>query len=209
LKHAFAVALTAAISLTGCGEPPGPPRGSPVLLEVHWTAGPTRVVVYARDSDAAVVTSVPGAASKIDFVFDRRLDGNRIEDTINGRPATKPNPPITVSWPDSANVMSDPPFSADVLYNSVSEYGGATSYVFVRPIVPGFPSGTTVSFHLDRNALTSTYGEPMDGPEQIDVPIGPMTIRRGTTSTTDALETVPPSYMFRVDFDNRPAASAE
>jgi hypothetical protein len=210
LRHALAIftTLTAAFATTCGSEQPGPPRGSPVLLEVHWVAGGKDTVVYARNGDAAAPGSVPGGVSRIDFVFDRRLDGNRVEDTVNGLPATKANPPITVSWPDSASVMSSPPFSADVLYNSVSAYGGESSYVFVRPATPGLPSGTTVTFHLDRTALANVYGEPMDGPEQIEVSIGPMAILRRVGSTPDALEAFPPSYMFRVDFDNRPAASA-
>ena len=70
-------------------------------------------------------------------MFDRLLDGNRIEDTVtqNGMQTTVPKamPPITVTWPDAATAMSTPPFADQVLYNSEPFYGPATAYVLLQP----------------------------------------------------------------------------
>jgi len=113
----------------GCEKQVEAVHGSPVLLEVLWESFGEAVprVVWARDPDAAVAAEAPAGGSKIDFVFDRRLDGARVEDTVDGNPVPKTNPPITVAWPDMATVMSDPPFVADVFYNSVAYYGPGTS----------------------------------------------------------------------------------
>src|SRR5262252_5618086 len=90
-------ALTAAL---GCEKQPEAPHGSPLLLQVAWNVDGTPTIVWSRDPDAAVAAQVPPAGSKIDFVFDRRLDGARVEDTVDGGPVPKSNPPITVGWPD-------------------------------------------------------------------------------------------------------------
>jgi len=173
--------LLAAVLLlgaAGCEKQVDAPHGSPVLLEVVWASVSDAVptLVWSRDADASVQATAPAAGSKIDFVFDRRLDGARVEDTVNGNPVPKANPPITVGWPDMDTVMSDPAFAADVFYNSVAYYGPGTSSAFVLPHVAGFPSDTPVTFTLDPNGLTSTYGEPMDGPATITVMTGPLAL---------------------------------
>jgi hypothetical protein len=178
---------------------------------VYWVSPGRHTRIYARDVDAAVATRVPGNASEIDFVFDRRLDGSRIEDTVGNTTVPKQVPPITVTWPGMSDavapVMSQPPFSHQVFYNSTAVFGGATSYAFLRPSVPGFPSSTAISFTLDRAAFTSAYGEVMDGPDQIGVEVDAMAIApRGGTST-DAVETFPPSFLFPIRFSSRPASA--
>jgi len=141
--------------------------------------------------------------SKIDFVFDRRLDGARIEDNVNGNPVPKANPPITVAWPDMATTMATPPFVADVFYNSLPTFGPSTTYAFVRPRVPGFPSATEVTFSLDANGLTSIYGEPMNGPPAITVTTTALTVTLPTTTAT-----VPTSYLAAIAFSTRAAEPA-
>lgn len=166
------------LAVAGCDKQAAAPHGSPVLLQVLWESlgAGIATLVWSRDPDAAVNAEVPAAGSKIDFVFDRRLDGARVEDTVNGNPVPKANPPITVGWPDMATVMSDPPFTADTFYNSVGTFGPDTSSVFVHPPIAGFPSATAVTFSLDPNGLTSAYGEPMDGPTTLTVMTAPLTL---------------------------------
>jgi hypothetical protein len=191
-----AFALAAAALLLGCSSSPQEPHGSPVLIAVYWAAGGNRALVYESDPDAAVADSVPAAATEVDFVFDRRLDGSRVEGA---------SPPIAVSWPDSAGIMSDPPFGADAFYNSASVFGGQSAYVFLRPHLPGFPSGTTVTFQLDKTKLTSAYGEPMIGPDQIVVSVAPLTVLPGSATSADALPPQALGFMFRVVFTGRMA----
>jgi hypothetical protein len=193
--------------VTSCRDSPEAPRGAPVLLEVHWVSPGKRTRVYARDADASVASRVAGNASEIDFVFDRRLDGSRIEDIVGNVTQPKPIPPISVTWPGMtdaiAPVMSEPPFSHQVFYNSSAVFGGTSAYAFLRPVMPGFPSSTTISFTLDRSAFTSAYGEQMDGPDQITVEVDAMTVVPRGAASTDAVETYPPSFLFPVGFSSR------
>src|SRR5262245_2334812 len=101
----------------GCNNSgPAAPHGAPVLLKVYWIAGSSRFTVWSPPDapDPMQVAAAPPYASEVHFVFDRRLDGARIEDTVttNGvaMPRSKAVPPITASWSRQATFMSDPPF---------------------------------------------------------------------------------------------------
>ena len=190
--------LVAALAAIGCAKQPEAAHGSPVLLQVVWEVAGAPTIVWNRDPDAAVAPLAPAAGSKIDFVFDRRLDGARIEDTVDGSPAPKANPPITVGWPDLATVMADPPFAANVFYDSLPNWGPGTTSVFVQPIIAGFPSATPVTFTLDPNALTSVYGEPLDGTSMVTVTTSPLTI-----TLPSGTATVPTDYVAPIVFSTR------
>jgi len=194
------VPLVAALA---CEKQPEAPHGSPVLLQVAWEVAGAPTIVWSRDPDAAVSTEAPAAGSKIDFIFDRRLDGARVEDTIDGGPSPKANPPITVGWPDMATAMSNPAFAANVFYDSLPNWGPGTTNAFLQPVIPGFPSGTSITFTLDPNGLTSVYGEPMDGPTTVTVMTEPLqvTLPKGTA-------TVPTSYLATIVFSTRAPAAA-
>src|SRR5215471_15585820 len=196
LVAALAVAL-------GCTKQPETPHGSPVLLQVVWEVGGAPTVVWNRDPDAAVAPLAPAGGSKIDFVFDRRLDGARVEDTVDGGPAPKANPPITVGWPDMAMVMADPPFAANVFYDSLPNWGPGTTSAFMQPVIAGFPSATAVTFTLDPNGLTSVYGEPLDGPTTVTVMTSPLTITLPSSTAT-----VPTDYLAPIAFSTRAPAHA-
>jgi hypothetical protein len=191
----LAVAILAAL---GCEKKIEKPHGAPVLLEVYWEVKGIPTRIWSRDADASVMTTVPPQGTRVDFVFDRTLDGARIEDTVDGSSASKANPPVTVSWPDMATVMSDPPFAADVLYNSLADWGPGTSYAFMKPHLAGFPATTTVTFNLDANGLTSVYGEPMDGPTTISVTTGSFTV-----TFPSGTATAPTSYRVPLTFTTR------
>lgn len=210
LATPLATALVGTCLALGCRpDQPEAPRGSPVLLEVYWKGAGTSTKIWSRDADAAAPPSLPGEMTQIDFVFDRRLDGNRIEDLEDGVAVPKANPPITLSWPDSDRIMSTPPFATDVRYNSLPIYGGATAVVLLRPRAVGLPSATTVTLSLDRANLTSAYGEPMEGPETIEISVAPLTVDAVPAVPADALVPVSTSHAFRVSFNNRPGPSAE
>jgi len=195
--------VVVAIAALGCGKETEEPRGSPVLMFVMWRTDGVPTLVWSRDADAAVTAVAPAAGSKIDFVFDGKLDGARIEDTVGGSPVAKANPPITVGWPDMATVMSNPAFAADVFYNSLPTYGKGTTTVFVQTLAPGFPSATSVTFLLDPNGLTSVYGEPMVGPTEITVTTEPLLVTLPVSTAT-----VPTSYTAPIEFSTRGPTSA-
>ncbi len=132
--------VVATIAALGCGKETEEPRGSPILKFVTWQVdGGAPRLVWSRDADAAVAAVVPASGSKIDFVFDGKLDGARIEDTVGGSPVPKANPPITVGWPDMATVMSNPAFAVDVFYNSLPAHGTGTTTAFVQTHAAGVP----------------------------------------------------------------------
>ena len=103
--------------------------------------------------------------------------------------------------------MSDPPFTADVFYNSVALYGGQSAYVFLRPRAVGFPSATPVTFTLDPSGLTSAYGEPMVGPTSITVTTDRLGVLPRPPSGANGLDTFPPTFQLPVQFTARPAFS--
>jgi hypothetical protein len=198
------LALAVTVGAAGCGGGASAYAGPPVLLEVLWQSGTTRTLVWSLDPDAAVAPVVPAAGTEIDFVFDRLLDGNRIESSDGGVPVPRPDPPIIVSWADAATAMSDPPFATTVLYNSVGIFGPRTAYVFVRPHVAGFPSATAVQFTLDPSGITGTSGEPMQGPTEITVMTQPFAI----VSLPTGGQTVPTGFLAPVVFSTRVDAGA-
>jgi hypothetical protein len=204
------LAVTALAAAGGCSSGPEARHGAPVLLQVVWQSGGTRALIWSRDADAAIAPVVPAAATEIDFIFDRRIDGNRVEDSDGGVPVPKPDPPLTVNWADEPTVMSDPPFAASVFYNSIGLFGIDTSYVFMRPQLVGFPSGTTINFALDPAGLTSAYGEQLEGPTEISVATQPLSIvslpTGGQTVPTGFL--APVSFSTRIDAADRTAALA-
>jgi hypothetical protein len=194
-----------AIVACSCRKQADQPHGSPTLLEVLWEVDGVPTLVWSLDADAGVAPVAPAGGTKVDFVFDRRLDGARVEDTVDDNPVPKANPPITVSWPGIMDTtMSDPPFVGDVFYNSLGEFGTGTTYAFVHPSIPGFPSATAITFMLDPNGLTSVYGEPMNGPTAVTVNTSPLSVALQTSTAT-----VSTSYMAPIVFSTRaPAGQA-
>jgi len=185
------------------------PHGSPILIQVFWIASGQKTLVWTVGADPPVSAIVPAAGEEIDFVFDRRLDGNRIEDTVTTggveMTVAKAMPPITVTWPG----FSPATFSDQVLYNSVPVYGGATAYVFLQPSQVGFPASDTVTFSLDKTGLTSAYGDQMTGPAQIDVATGPFSATFGLPTGSDGGSVpVPPNFMLPIVFSNRAGSPA-
>jgi hypothetical protein len=195
--------LAAVVASLGCGKAAEEPHGSPVLLEVLAEVDGFTHKIWSLDPDAGLPATVSANTSKISFVFNRRLDGARIEDTIDGNPAPKANPPITASWPDMATVMSDPPFAADVFYNSLPAFGAGTTYAFMRPRIVGFPSATEITFTLDPNGLTSVYGEPMSGPTEVKMTTSPLSL-----TLPNSTATVPVTYQAAIMFSTRAPAGS-
>jgi len=195
------ILVAALFAACGCTKQPAPPHGSPMLLQVVWEVDGSPTLVWSQDADAGVAAVAPAAGSKIDFIFDRRLDGARIEDTIDGGPAPKANPPITVGWPDMTTVMADPPFVANVFYDSLPIWGPGTTSAFMQPIIAGFPSATAVTFTLDPNNVTSIYGEPLVGTTTVTVMTSPLAVTLPTSTAT-----VPTDYLAPIAFSTRAPA---
>jgi hypothetical protein len=181
------ISAAASVALGGCsGGGAAEPHGSPILTKVYWIVGGSSYLAWSRENDLALTSPVPPGASQINFVFDRRLDGSRIEDVtmVNGVPIVTPKdpPPVRVTWPGMAATATTAPFSLTSSYDPVPPYGSGTAMVFSRPTTPGFPADSTVTFTLLTTQLTSAYGEPATVPDSIPVKTGPFTVTVGTTS---------------------------
>jgi hypothetical protein len=194
----LAAALAAGAACGGLDEP----HGSPILTQIYWVAGGAQLLAWSRDPDTAMVSPVPPFASEVDFVFDRRLDGARLEDiiTMGGVATVRPKDPpaVRASWPDMATANSVPPFALVVDYNSAPIFGGATSYIFARPAVPGFPSRAVVTFELDSSVITSAYGDPPTVPDSVPVKTSALSVSIGASRSA-----VAPTYQLPLAFTNR------
>jgi hypothetical protein len=175
------------------------PQGSPILTHVYWIAGSERLLAWSFDQDPGLVTPVPPLASQVDFVFDRRLDGDKIEVVtyVKGVMVTTPKDPpsVRVTWPGMTSATD---FQMTLSYDSTPKYGDVSSYVFARPAEPGFPSSTLVTFSLDASLLTSQTGERAVVPPSIPIKTSGFSVTIGA-STGPVL----PGYQLPLNFSNR------
>ena len=209
-----------AVAAAGCGD--SAPHGPPVLLKVYWeTRGGVQTLIWSSTpTDGPLPNIVPPAATQFDLVFDRVIDGSKIEDTtiVNGvstqMPKKQPGPPmqmppvaspspVTVTWPgmfDAAGETVVEPAGQDyalsVWYNSIHLPSEAanTSYVYGRE-TPSYPSNTPLSIKIDAQNITSKYNEPMAEVDPITVttePFGVMINPAANANGTAADDAGPP-----------------
>jgi hypothetical protein len=211
----LALLVGAVLGAASCSSSSDPPRGAPVLTRVYLTAAGARYTIWSSPDapDPAQVATVPALGYEVDFVFNRRLDGNRIEDTVNdgGVSVEQPKavPPITVAGFDPQ--AESPAFVLNVLYNSAGIFGDGTSYVLAKPRVPGFPSATALTFQIDRSNITSPYGEPLAMPDTVPITTQPFSVAIGVPSGADGGSGPPVeagNFQVPLHFSNLPAASA-
>ncbi|HVT07918.1 MAG TPA: hypothetical protein VHO67_10690 [Polyangia bacterium] len=188
--------LAAWAAVGGCSSSSGP-QTPPALVEVFWIAAGQRTPVWTNTQPDAGAAVAPPAVQQVDFVFDQRLNGTKVEDAAS--------PAVSVSWPEQT---AGDAFPAMVLYNSEPFYGGGSSYAFLRPASVGLPSGDTITFTLDPALLTGQNGQPFSGPTQISVTTGPLTATVRVPSDADAGGVVPAGYMMPIVFSNRVATDA-
>jgi len=157
-----------AACLAACSSTPQEPHGSPVLVEVYWAAAGELQLVWANEPRSDMTNRVSPVVTEIDFVFDRRLDGSRLEDlvTMNGVTTAVPK---NVEDPSMSAIhvgsTGKDPVGLVVDYNSVPRFGGDTAYVFARPQLPGVPAiSGPLTFTFDTRYLTSGYAEPATVP---------------------------------------------
>jgi hypothetical protein len=193
LMLTWALVLSTGVIAAGCGGNQAP-HGSPILLKAYWQIRNQQIQFWPVAPDGGSAAPVPPGASQFNLVFDRVLDGSKIEDTIviNGitGPTAKKAPleelPLTVSWPDMGSAAIDPPFNLSVWYNSIPLAGEAagTAYVYGRE-TPSYPSSTALTIALQHKLITSEYNEPMTGPEEITVMTQPFSLAGGSLPAGD------------------------
>jgi hypothetical protein len=191
-----------------------------VLLNVYWevaavassgSAGVDLTPIWTKATGSDGVAAVSPGPRRFDLIFDKVLDGSKIEDTIDGgggQVSKTTNLPVTVSWQGS-DAQPDggmtPPYKLSVWYNSIPlslpnhvEASG-TSYVFAQE-TPGFPAGATLTIHIDKSAITSEYGDVMTGPDDIQVTTEPFKVQPVAPAATVAI-----NYWALLQFNARPA----
>jgi hypothetical protein len=191
--------------LAACNSTPPALHGPPVLTGVYWIAGDTMSQVWSSTRQAAVVPSAPPFVSEIDFVFDRRLDGDRIEETFTagGVAMTRPSsaPPVHVQWPELSSPW--PTSSYTVQYNPLGLFGSSTSYVFLRPRVAGLPSDETVTFAFVLPRFANSYGESLASPSFVAISTSTLTVSVSVPSAA-----VAGTYQLPLAFSNRMSLSS-
>ncbi len=185
--------LATALAAAACSGSTGP-SAPPTLIEVDWVAGGAHTVVWTSARPDGLRPVVTAAVQEIDFVFDQRLDGSKIEQA--GAPVVQIAPGADAGIEPSP----DP-----VQYNSVPFYGGSSSFVFLRPGSGGYPCNTTVTFALDPTRLVGANGQPFVGPTSIPVMTGPLTatVRLPSAADGGAANPVPANFMVPIAFSNR------
>jgi hypothetical protein len=181
-------------------------------------------LVWSKDAPGKIGT-VPPAAAQFNLVFDRVLDGAKIEDTITDGGITRQYPKLSstgvnvspVTWdldPDGAS----PKFSLVVWYNSLSlpftAVGSAYIYGRARsddqpadapnPTLT-FPPSNTVTLTLDKTRITSQYNEPMVGPDTITVNTAPFSLLVSLPKPPPggSISYAPINYRVPLEFNNR------
>lgn len=205
---AAAAVVAGAAAGAGCSpSTPTAPHGAPHLAAIYWTARnasvESRVLVWSPPQfpDSSQVARPLPFVSELDFVFDRRLDGNRIEDTVTVNGVT------TSRSKDPTPITADPAVPLTVLYNSAPFYGGSTSFVLVRPQPAGLPSGATVTFAIDRSAITSPYDEALAEPDSIQLTTADFAVQVGKPAADGGTAAaVAGDYRLPLLFTNRTAA---
>jgi hypothetical protein len=194
----WTLAAAALLLAGGCSKSSGP-SAPPDLTNVFWIAGGQRTLVWAdTQPDGGLGVLAPPGVQEVDFVFDQRLDGAKIEGAAT--------PPVVVA---RAADPGTPLTAAPVTYNSEPFYGGSSSYLFLRPAPVGVPSSDTVVFTLAKALITGADNQPVNAPDTIAVATGPLTAVVRLPSG-DAGAAVPTSYLVPIAFSNRvdPAAVA-
>jgi hypothetical protein len=181
-------------------------------------------LVWSKDAPEKIGT-VPPAAAQFNLVFDRVLDGSKIEDTITDGGFTRQYPKLDpngvnvspVTWDLSADAAV-PVFSLVIWYNSLSlpftAVGSAYIYGRARsddqladapnPTLT-FPSSNQVTLKLDKTRITSQYNEPMVGPDTITVNTAPFSLLVSLPKPPPGgtLSYAPINYWVPLEFNNR------
>ncbi len=184
--------LAAALAGAGCSGSSGPST-PPTLTEVDWVTAGQHMVVWTSARPDGLRPVVPAAVQEVDFVFDQRLDGSKIENAGTS--------PVQVGPAADAGVAPSPD---PVQYNSEPFYGGTSSFVFLRPSSGGYPCDTTVTFTLDRTLLVGAGGQPFVGPDSVLVMTGPLgaLVRLPAAADAQTGSVVPANFMVPVAFSN-------
>lgn len=223
-----------AVAAAGCSD--SAPHGPPVLLQVYWeTRGAAPVLIWSSTpTDNPLPTTVSPAATQFDLVFDRVIDGSKIEDTktVNGvatqvpkmQPsgggdggATTPSP-VSVSWPGMADGVAalaatndKESYDLEVWYNSISlpAAPAGSSYVYGRE-TPSYPSETPLTINIVPDGITSKYNEPMAPIDPLVVTTQPFGVMINPTSGaapgpgTPLPTYVPTNFWVPLQFNNVP-----
>jgi hypothetical protein len=185
----FTMAAGLAMGTSGCRSSSA---GSPVLIGARWKLA-ERTVETLNVPDLVVAPD----ALRLELVFDRRLDGDKIEDGSQEVPQPRADPPVHVTF---AGAPGSIPLT--VVYASNATGGPA---IWASPSKSeAFPAGKTLTFTLDRTHITSTDGTPFTGPQSLTVTTAPFSVDLLVPPPASAR----PSSLIPISFNNPPAPAS-
>lgn len=186
---AAAVASIGVMLASGCHSSSG---GSPVLIGARWKLAERTVDTL----DVPDLVLAPDAV-RLELVFDRRLDGDKIEDGSQEVPQPRADPPVHVTFPGSPGTIP-----LTVVYASNATGGPA---IWASPTnSEAFPAGRTLTFTLDRTHITGTDGTPFTGPASVTVTTAPFSVDLLVPPPSAAR----PSSIIPLSFNNPPAPAS-
>jgi hypothetical protein len=194
------VVVACVVAGAGCGSDAGgttAPELRQVLIQV-----PNEMdldLLAPPDGGAGAVSPI----AQIKLVFNQLLDGDKIEDVLDGGGVRGKTDVASLTW--SGAPAGAPPIVAVTTYNPT----GATGVTMPAPSVlvspdPGLPSGATVVLALAREKITSKKGTPFAGPAQQTLQTEPFS---ATASFMDG-DTLGPATQIHLAFSNVPGDGA-
>jgi hypothetical protein len=184
----------------GCGSDGGG-TAAPALRQVLVQAPnvPDLDLLAPPDGGAGAVSPV----AQIKLVFDQLLDGDKIEDVLDGGGFRGKTDVASLTWPGAP--AGAPAITAVTTYNPA----GATGVTMPAPSVlvqpePGLPSGAMVVLKLARDKITSKKGTPYTGPDEQTIQTEPFSV---SSSFMDG-DTLAPMTQIHLSFSNVPAEAS-
>jgi hypothetical protein len=200
LRPLFMVVVALAVGGPSCGSDEGG-TAAPELRQVLIQVPNATDVDLLAPPDGGVGAVSPVAQIKL--VFSQLLDGDKIEDVLDGGGFRGKTDVATLTWMGAP--AGAPAITAVTTYNPAGAMGVSTPApsVLVQP-GPGLPSGAMVVLKLARDKLTSKKGTPFTGSDTHMIETEPF----AATASFMAGDTLKPMSQINVSFTNVPADGA-
>jgi hypothetical protein len=185
----LALALAAGGLTPACGKSSGSTE-PPHIIRLSWI---TRDQVV--DLLALPASPVPPWPYRFEAVFDRLLDGSKIEDGTVDPPRPRADPPVHIEFEGKTADN----FTPTVVYAS----NGPAILVSATPT---YPAGRRVHISFDPAGVTSQGGQPLAGLSSVTVDTAPFSVSIGAASGGAAGAPLPRTTSLVLTFNNLPRA---
>src|SRR4051812_47178710 len=183
----------------GCSSdsPTGPPELRSVL--VTDPAGMELDLLAPVDGGSSVASPL----FPIRATFTQLLDGDKIEDILDGGGVQGKSDVATLTWKDAP--AGAPKITAVTTYNPAGNVGAKMPKptIFIRAM-PGLPSGAKVELKLSRDKITGKGGKPFEGTDTHTVETEPF----AATLNVEGMDEVTPEFKLQAVLTNAPGEMA-